>query len=378
MEMKCKKNYRLWSWFISFAILLTVMAKVPSQAYATDSSKALTDFHIHVQSPVISDCINQYWEDTNHPMSAFAQHDAITADTIIEELDKANFKNAFIISRAYAWTLSVPFLPYPMLEDSNVKSILEKGALKGYTEKQLVQYENDWTMDEANKYPQRLTAIFSINPMREYAKEEIDRCVKKGFKAMKLHLGSSNVNIHDAAQLTILTDILKYAQDKKLVVLIHCGTIYTTKGDGQIFAKMLSEVQGTNKKSKIILAHMGGMGDPTNTTMKEMIDWTKANPGKLDKKNIYFDISASLWTKETSEMIQAKGVPFVETSPDIAKQVAENLKEWGLSNILFGSDYYVLSSDVYLNAAQSVLGEYLTEKELNQLLNKNPSTIISN
>ena len=36
--------------------------------------------------------------------------------------------------------------------------------------------ENDWTLNEAAKYPKRLVALCSLNPLRTYAIRELARC----------------------------------------------------------------------------------------------------------------------------------------------------------------------------------------------------------
>lgn len=360
------------SLFVSLLVVVCMLFTSVSVFGCGDSGlRNITDFHMHMQSKLITDCLNQYWTDTNHPMAAIYQSDPISAETIIGQLNAANIKNGFVISRAYAWGLQVPFLPYAMIDDPNVKLII---AAAGITiespEQALVQYENNWVMQQAKLYPYRLTPIFSVNPLKDYTKSEIDRCVNMGFRVMKLHLGSSGVDIHNPEQLAALTDILKYAEAKRLKVLMHCGTMFSVPGDGAIIADMLSKVRNL----KIILAHMGGAGgDSVDTTMKEIIDWNQANPGKLYKPNIYFDISGTIWTTETGSSINvAGGFTFPATDPTTLHQVALNIKSWGISNILFGSDYYIINTAPYLNSMQALFGNELTSWELYRLLYKQP------
>ena len=45
-------------------------------------------------------------------------------------------------------------------------------------EYQKVKAENDWTSEQVAQYPDRLVGFCSINPLKDYALEEIARCGK--------------------------------------------------------------------------------------------------------------------------------------------------------------------------------------------------------
>src|ERR1043165_2808035 len=81
-------------------------------------------------------------------------------DALIKNLDAAGIQRAAVLSAAY-WFGS-PFHP-------NVENELAK-----------VRAENDWNADQAARYPGRLIAFMSVNPLKDYALAELERCAKSG------------------------------------------------------------------------------------------------------------------------------------------------------------------------------------------------------
>ena len=66
-----------------------------------------------------------------------------------------------------------------------------------------VARENDWTAAQAARYPGRLIAFCSFNPLKDYALAELKRCaglpgLKRG---IKLHFGNSDVQLDDPAHV---------------------------------------------------------------------------------------------------------------------------------------------------------------------------------
>ena len=60
-------------------------------------------------------------------------------------------------------------------------------------ERKAVRNDNDWTGAQVARYPKRLTGFCSVNPLKPYAVEEIDRCAKDPNlrTGLKLHFGNS-------------------------------------------------------------------------------------------------------------------------------------------------------------------------------------------
>src|SRR5690242_17329334 len=123
----------------------------------------LIDHHQHLASP--------------QALSVFSAPKAITAADLIAQMDAAGIDRAVVLSDAYGF--SNPF------------------KNPGPDEYARVREENDWVSAQVAKYPRRLTGFCAVNPLRDYAFKEIDRCSKDPHlrTGLKLHFGNSDVNV---------------------------------------------------------------------------------------------------------------------------------------------------------------------------------------
>ena len=91
---------------------------------------------------------------------------AVTADQLVAALDEAGIRRGVVVSDAYYFS-----------------TLAEERA------------ENDWTAQQVARFPDRLIAFCSVNPLADFALGEIERCASSGqFKGLKLHLGTSHVD----------------------------------------------------------------------------------------------------------------------------------------------------------------------------------------
>src|SRR5947207_2476074 len=130
----------------------------------------LIDYHQHLFSPDLARLIGV---------------DTIDAGKLIALLDSAGIRRALVLSVAYSW--SNP--------SRNIANDYEH-----------VKAENDWVSAQVARYPDRLRGFCSVNPLRDYALAEIDRCagdpqLKTG---LKLHIGNSAVDYHRSPDLAKL------------------------------------------------------------------------------------------------------------------------------------------------------------------------------
>jgi ketosteroid isomerase-like protein len=79
---------------------------------------------------------------------------ALSVERLIQELDAAGIKKAAVLSVAYWFGR-----PIWKIENEYAK----------------VKAENDWVAEQVSKYPDRLVAFCSFNPLKDYALEEIGR-----------------------------------------------------------------------------------------------------------------------------------------------------------------------------------------------------------
>jgi len=107
----------------------------------------------------------------------------IEASDLIALLDKAGIRKAVVLSIAYQFGNPNK----PAVEDEYAR----------------VKAENDWTSQQVARFPERLRGFCSVNPTKEYAIAEIERCAKDPqlHYGLKLHFGNSDVELDKAEQL---------------------------------------------------------------------------------------------------------------------------------------------------------------------------------
>src|SRR6185295_6155629 len=110
-----------------------------------------------------------------------AEASPFTADRLIHLLDSAGARRAVVLSEAY-WFGS-PLMPGI---DRSVSIADEQASVRA---------ENDGVADQVARYPNRLVAFCSVNPLKSYAIQELERCAADPrFSGLKLHLANSDVD----------------------------------------------------------------------------------------------------------------------------------------------------------------------------------------
>ena len=103
----------------------------------------------------------------------------------------------------------------------------------GWTDPGLAREANDYIIESARKYPDRIIGFCSVNPAwGDAAAREIERCVKLGARGIgELHPDTQGFDIGDA---TTMAPVLEVAQEYGLVITTHSsepvGHIYAGKG----------------------------------------------------------------------------------------------------------------------------------------------------
>ena len=85
-----------------------------------------------------------------------------------------------------------------------------------------VRAENDWTANQAARFPNCLIAFCSVNPLKDYAVDEIARCAQGGrFKGLKLHFGNSRVDVLNNEHVDKLRRVFSTANERHLPIVGH-------------------------------------------------------------------------------------------------------------------------------------------------------------
>lgn len=298
-----------------------------------------TDYHVHLQDSATVQ-LGYRMMKAFHLKATKMDSLCFDADTIIRRLDKAKFYSAWIISNAY-WFGS-PVTP--------VQNEYEE-----------VKKQNDWIAAQAARYPGRLKAFMSVNPLKPYAIGEIERCAAtKHFAGLKLHFANSKVNLFDKAQVKQLQKVFAFANRYNLLLLVHfrSGQKWDGSANTEIFIKQILPFA---RNTKLVIAHMAGWGGYDRQTDKALtLIAAYLHSGKTP--HLYLDISAVFplgLGKDYAKSVKGR----IAWHPLIAFK--KQIKKIGTDHIVFGTDWPLIDIDTYIKMLDESLGKQTVQQILN-------------
>ena len=168
----------------------------------------------------------------------------VDAARLITLLDEAGIRQAAVLSLAYMY--GNPNRPPVEREYDAVKA------------------ENDWTSAQVAKFPDRLVAFCSVNPLRPYALEEIARCARDPQlkRGLKLHFGNSDVNLTNPADAARLREVFALANRQRMAIVVHARTtISKQRPYGAEHARVfLDTLLPAAPDVPVQIAHLAGSG----------------------------------------------------------------------------------------------------------------------
>ena len=307
------------------------------------------DHHAHLQSATAARLLNQGAITPPGTPPNAAQEKPETAADLVAVLDAAGIRRSVALSDAYR--LGSPFVRVP-------------------DEAAAVDAENDWTLDQAQQYPQRLVGFCSVNPTRAYAIAAIEHCAHIGLRGgLKLHLANADFRFEDSAQLRALRGAFAAANRLRMPILIHlrADRVWNAKRNVQIF---LNEILPLAPDVPVQVAHLGGWGGYDRTTDAALSTFAKYCTRHPEGcRNLYFDLAA---------VILAPPDPTKAPDPDLQDlrdqqrdfangpdKLAANLRRLGLSHILFATDWPEISPRDYIPLLRTQLR--LSPAEIDQV-----------
>jgi len=282
--------------FICLTTAACALSRAPSDAYVPPP---LADHHQHLVSPALAALMS--------PPPPAAPVAAITANDLIRLLDAAGIRRAVILSTAYIWS-------QPRRKVAN--------------DYEKVKADNDWTAGQVALYPNRLVGFCSVNPVREYALEELARCSKNPhFRGLKLHFGNSVVDYHNPQHVEQVRRVFAAANGNGMPIVVHMRATISDKlpygaDEARIF---LNEMLPAAPDVPVQIAHLtgsGGYDDPlVDQALLVFIDAIANNDPRT--KRLWFDVA----TVATSDMTPAQ-----------ATLIATRIRQVGIKRVLYGTD----------------------------------------
>jgi predicted TIM-barrel fold metal-dependent hydrolase len=225
------------------------------------------------------------------------------ADDLISQLDDAGIRGAVVLSNAYFFDGLVPY------------------SGDAYA---AVRAENDWTAEQVMRHPDRLVALCSFNPTKDYAVAELERCSEnKAFTGVKLHFGTSPVGMDDPEQVAKTRRVFEAANRLRLPLLVHAAG--STQWGADHAETFLKELVAAAPDVQVVVAHLWGGAFYNEAALDVFAN--AVSSGNPLAKNLYFEVASA----------QQGNAAMLE-------RVAERMRKIGMERIYFGSDAHPESS----------------------------------
>jgi predicted TIM-barrel fold metal-dependent hydrolase len=313
---------------LSIVVLLVVLC-----SGVVDAQKKVFDHHVHIMSPRMI----KLFKDVNIP---FSKPDADYSDwnSITKRLGTNKLK---LISMAYL---------YGHPEFGKVENEYES-----------VKAENDYLLEAKKKSPKTIRAFCGINPLRDYALDEAERC-RKILKAdgIKLHFNASQVYLTVPDHVRKVFPIFEFAAKNKLPVVLHFDNSHRKFGETDV--KLLAdEILAKIKPLNLQIAHFGtsgGFNQRTKGVIDAFLKQFETDPD-MKRHKITFDISAVALDKDS------EGVP--KLTDELFAELAAYVRRLTPRRVVFGTDYPLYSVDEYLEILRKRVK--LTDSEISSFRN---------
>lgn len=293
------------------------------------------DNHVHIMSPSLV----AFWKKAGVP---FSKPDSAYSDPaeIARRLGTSKLK---LVSMAYVWG-------HP-----------EFGEIED--EEQKVRSENDFVLAAARSIGPKARAYCGVNPLKDYATDEVNRCAGKRVEGIKLHFNANQVYLTEPEHVKKLFGVFDQGSKLGLRFLIHFDNSHPKTGrkDVEIFFR---EILAKTKGTRIQIAHFGTSGGFTAKT-REIVDafleFDSRKNALSGRHRIKFDISAVALDKDS------EGVS--KLTDDEFKRLAVYVRKIGLERVVFGTDYPLYGASEYAEVLGSKLG--LSAKEIRKISKRN-------
>jgi predicted TIM-barrel fold metal-dependent hydrolase len=275
-------------------VVLLVAASASAQAPSVDH-------HQHLFSPALAALIS--------PPAPAAPTAPITAADLIANLDAAGIMRAAVLSTAY---------------------IFEQPTRKVENAYEKVRVDNDWTSQQVAQFPDRLIGFCGLNPLKDYALDELARCAKDPNlrRGLKLHFGNSGVDYHNPQHVERLRQVFRAANAYRMAVVVHMRASFSQKlaygrDEALIF---LNELVPAAPDVVIQVAHLAGGGGPGDLAAQEALEVFADAVAKRDPRTrqLWFDVTG------------IGSVP--QMTVEELTLFASRIRQLGVERVVFGSD----------------------------------------
>ena len=228
----------------------------------------LADHHQHLFSPELAALMT-----TTPPVAAVKPR---TAAELIEQLDAAGIKRAVVLSTAY---------------------IFEQPSRNADRAEEKLKRDNDWTSRQVAQFPDRLIGFCGLNPLKDYALEELARCAADPNlrRGLKLHFGNSVVDYHNPEHIARVRGVFRAANDRRMAIVAHVRASVTAKlpwgrEEAMIF---LNQLLPAAPDVVVQVAHLASAGSPQDEGAQQALEVFVDAVAHDDPRtrHLYFDVT---------------------------------------------------------------------------------------
>lgn len=307
-----------------------------------DSERPPADHHVHVWSVDARDALLRGQEAMDEEVVSGEQARVLSGDDVVSALDSAGIERGVLLSTAY-------FFGMPELEFED--------------ERARVRAENDYVGRQVAAHPDRLTAFLSVDPLADYALDEIERLADRGaFTGLKLHLGNSDVDLRNPDHVDRLRKVFARANERELAVAIHLGGRSDSFGAPDVEA-FLGEILPAAPDVPVQVAHMGGpggLGPEARAAAETFAAALEEHPERT--RNLLFDFSG---VPHPTHLARGDST-LLRRIEELNRAFVETARELGFDRLVFGSDYPAASIPRYLQGLREDLP--LSDEEFRDLV----------
>lgn len=256
------------------------------------------DHHQHLFSPAAA-----AWMSSSMALAP------IDADELVAQLDAVGIERAAVLSAAYAYGLPARTIDHEYAR---------------------VRAENDWVAAQAARHPQRLVALCSFNPLKDYALLELGRCATSpGFgRGIKLDFAASDVQLDRPGHVERLRQVFRAANARGMAIVMD---MRASRALGRPYGAaqarvLLEQVLPFAPDVPVQVSHLAGNGPGFgDTPAREALAVLAEAAARQDPRmrHVWFDVAA---------VVQA------DLPADEARRLVRRLRQLGLDRVLYGSD----------------------------------------
>lgn len=293
---------------ICLSMLTFTSCKAQEVPVALGDLGVTVDHHMHLRTEeerelliIMNDSIPEQYRDPSFDSDMPLYY----AVDIVNLLDEAGLETGVILSGAY-------FAGMPEIAEQ----VEDPHALT-------IQLNNQ-AVAEARQFPNRLKIFCSINPLSDFALEEISRCADNlHADGLKLHIANSGVDLRDQSHLESLYNVFNLANNKNMPIVIHLRSRNPEFGSEDVM-NFVEHVLFRTPTIELYLAHYGSWGGVDPGLLNALETWANLfETTELGTMNINFDIAAAVNS----------------SANELYEPLAELTERIGAERFHFGSDW---------------------------------------